>query len=345
MSNFTDTAAAGVQAAGGILGSAVTGIVNAHMQNQANKFNERMYEKQKQDEIDFWRMNNDYNLPSNQVARLLSAGVNPASQFGEGTFVGNSANAPSAPNPEPFQMANFNDIGKGFISASQAWLQSQLVKSQINLNDAKATEGLTHVEKLKAETKQIYETLEPTVAKLISEANLNDEHTLKLAQDIQSSTKLVNAQIEDIGSEIELRKKQGQKIDSDILLNDARIDELFTSIQYTCEQMRGLKSNNDVQILYNTYIMPFQKAFADFDLQTKSEENFQAYLQSRMLAKSVSVFEKLGYSDALAELNNLKANTAYTQHRDDNITIENWLEFFKIMSTTFVGMKMAGRKK
>lgn len=86
-----------------VLGQAVdlaTGGFNTFAQigtNLVNRlFANRERERQKQTELEFWRMNNDYNHPSSQMARLREAGLNPHLVYGTGA-VANSSSAPSAP--------------------------------------------------------------------------------------------------------------------------------------------------------------------------------------------------------------------------------------------------------
>lgn len=59
-------------------------------------------ERQKQTELEFWRMNNEYNHPSSQMKRLREAGLNPHLVYGSGT-VANSSSAPSAPQRAQWQ--------------------------------------------------------------------------------------------------------------------------------------------------------------------------------------------------------------------------------------------------
>lgn len=66
----------------------ISGIFNMFSQLAQNSWNslqaqinrrwqEQMYEKQYQDNINLWKMQQDYNTPANQVARLKEAGINP----------------------------------------------------------------------------------------------------------------------------------------------------------------------------------------------------------------------------------------------------------------------------
>lgn len=79
----------GSSVAGGFLG----GLFNANQAKKNRAFQERMYDKQVEDNIKFWNMQNEYNLPSAQLQRLRDAGLNPLLMYGEGGVqnVANSA--------------------------------------------------------------------------------------------------------------------------------------------------------------------------------------------------------------------------------------------------------------
>lgn len=68
-----------------------------NMNRKNRRFAEKMYRQQYQDELEFWRMNNQYNHPTAQMERLRNAGLNPHLVYGNGA-VANSSSAPSAPN-------------------------------------------------------------------------------------------------------------------------------------------------------------------------------------------------------------------------------------------------------
>lgn len=67
-----------------------------NMNKKNRRFAEKMYRQQYQDELAFWRMNNEYNHPTAQMERLRNAGLNPHLVYGNGA-VGNSSSAPNAP--------------------------------------------------------------------------------------------------------------------------------------------------------------------------------------------------------------------------------------------------------
>lgn len=63
----------------GAIGNLFTGGMSARKQY---KYQSMLMDKQNQQQIDFWKMNNEYNAPFNQRARLEQAGLNPDLMYG-----------------------------------------------------------------------------------------------------------------------------------------------------------------------------------------------------------------------------------------------------------------------
>jgi len=82
----------GANVAGGLINAGSTARQNAESQ----QFSERMYQRQFQDNLTFWRMQNEYNSPAQQMARFKEAGLNPNLIYGQG----NSGNASSISTPD-----------------------------------------------------------------------------------------------------------------------------------------------------------------------------------------------------------------------------------------------------
>lgn len=74
--NFLENMAA---SAIGAIGNFFTGGASARKQYQ---YQSKLMDKQNQQQIDFWKMNNEYNTPFNQRARLEQAGLNPDLMYG-----------------------------------------------------------------------------------------------------------------------------------------------------------------------------------------------------------------------------------------------------------------------
>lgn len=63
----------------GTIGGIFTGGASARKQY---RYQSKLMDKQNQQQIDFWKMNNEYNTPFNQRARLEQAGLNPDLMYG-----------------------------------------------------------------------------------------------------------------------------------------------------------------------------------------------------------------------------------------------------------------------
>lgn len=82
---------------GGILGSKAqdkANKTNLQIARETNALNYKMFQEQNAYNKDMWDLNNEYNDPSNQVQRLLSAGINP--YLSGDVTSGSSSSAPSS---------------------------------------------------------------------------------------------------------------------------------------------------------------------------------------------------------------------------------------------------------
>lgn len=117
-----------------------------------NAANYRMFQESNAFTEDMWNKTNSYNDPTNQVARLRAAGINPAAVFGNGTIadagsVGSSSYAPAvtpvtqaghvnpeAPDPSFTQMAI-----NGASDSVNAFLQSMLNTAEIGFKNSSSS--------------------------------------------------------------------------------------------------------------------------------------------------------------------------------------------------------------
>lgn len=77
--NWSSIGQNAITSAIGAIGNFFTGGASARKQYQ---YQSKLMDKQNQQQIDFWKMNNEYNTPFNQRARLEQAGLNPDLMYG-----------------------------------------------------------------------------------------------------------------------------------------------------------------------------------------------------------------------------------------------------------------------
>ncbi|UPW41917.1 DNA pilot protein [Dipodfec virus RodF1_72] len=62
--------------------AAIGQVIGAVEGKRAYKYTRKLMDLQYQNQLDFWRMNNEYNSPSSQMSRYAAAGVNPYMSLG-----------------------------------------------------------------------------------------------------------------------------------------------------------------------------------------------------------------------------------------------------------------------
>ncbi|UYD39260.1 MAG: DNA pilot protein [Wigfec virus K19_180] len=76
-------------------GSAANAYAQGKMNKKTREWNEKMYAKQREDNLSQWHMQNDYNSPTAQMARLRESGLNPNLVYGNGAVANNSQSMPN----------------------------------------------------------------------------------------------------------------------------------------------------------------------------------------------------------------------------------------------------------
>lgn len=96
MPNSTTTADPAVIAATiNAVGQTGSAIAQSRINKKTMKWNEKMFDKQRQYALEDWQMMNDYNSPANQMARLKAAGLNPNLVYGHGADAGTAGSVRS----------------------------------------------------------------------------------------------------------------------------------------------------------------------------------------------------------------------------------------------------------
>lgn len=79
-----ETDAALISYSGQLLNSSMNYAAQSSINRKTQRYNREMYERQRQDALADWTMQNEYNSPMSQMARLREAGLNPNLVYGKG---------------------------------------------------------------------------------------------------------------------------------------------------------------------------------------------------------------------------------------------------------------------
>ena len=116
-------------AAGQTASAAVGAFAQGKLNKKTREWNESMYQRQLNDNIKLWNMQNEYNSPMAQMQRLKDANLNPNLVYGTGTVANNASTPKSGElkswNPRTPDIAA---IGNGFAAYQNFALQ----KAQID---------------------------------------------------------------------------------------------------------------------------------------------------------------------------------------------------------------------
>lgn len=126
----------------GAIGNFFTGGSSARKQYQ---YQSKLMDKQNQQQIDFWKMNNEYNTPFNQRARLEQAGLNPDLMYGGSGNIGQSQ-MPSAASPGSAPNVDYGSFSDNLRFAMQAQVMDAQVSKIEQENKLLAEQALNQAQ-------------------------------------------------------------------------------------------------------------------------------------------------------------------------------------------------------
>lgn len=139
----------------GAIGNFFTGGASARKQYQ---YQSKLMDKQNQQQIDFWKMNNEYNTPFNQRARLEQAGLNPDLMYGGSGNIGQSQ-MPSAASPGSAPNVDYGSFSDNLRFAMQAQVMDAQVSKIEHENRLLAEQALNQAEQRELLSAQAKEAL------------------------------------------------------------------------------------------------------------------------------------------------------------------------------------------
>ncbi|QCS36167.1 minor capsid protein [Capybara microvirus Cap1_SP_145] len=191
-----------------LLGGGLNALSTASSNRQSFKYSKKLAEFQNDLQLQNWNLENQYNLPVNQLQRLKSAGINPALAYSNGNLQ-NTASDLQAPSISQF---NNKPIDMSFLG--NAINQSLQLQSQLRLQGAQTKELETRSDENEA---KIVETL--------TRSGMNEKQALYIAQlQSESEQKIKNMEQEFINLKQTLDNLKSQKRLTDYQANIASVN-------------------------------------------------------------------------------------------------------------------------
>lgn len=230
----------------GAIGNFFTGGASARKQYQ---YQSKLMDKQNQQQIDFWKMNNEYNTPFAQRARLEQAGLNPDLMYG-GSGNMPQSQMPSAASPGSAPNVDYGSFSDNLRFAMQAQVmdaqvskiehENQLLAEQAltqaslrDLQSGQAADALARAEHQKiynrhADTRYLLENETRSLKNTLLGADVNSYETrLRLDQQrVANDNMRAKVQVLQLGLSQKKLKADMEKIRADVAESVARLKVL-----------------------------------------------------------------------------------------------------------------------
>lgn len=125
--------AAGIAAGANLIGGVVNNAYQQSTNRASRRWQEKMYDKQRADNLSDWSMSNEYNSPQQQMARLKMAGLNPNLVYGNGAQAGEAAGVKAASHGNWNPQAPELPLGTAAGAGIAAYQDARLKDAQIDL--------------------------------------------------------------------------------------------------------------------------------------------------------------------------------------------------------------------
>lgn len=333
---MADWFGSGLQTLGSIGSSLVGGIFSANQARKNRAFQERMYNKQVEDNINFWKMQADFNLPSAQLQRIKDAGLNPLLMYSNGGVSNVATSAPASATAPSGSQASYQFenpfAGFGLLSSQQRQIESQidLNKSAENKNVAEALESAERTIKTREESDKIRSEAEYNWRSMKDRLFLNvAERRLK-----EAFANTEEWKVNEIKKTIESVDKNMEWVDAQInnanRITDQQIRESETriknSIKETAQRIATLKAEE-------------RKAYADAWLARENARTTHDVRDSLVEKYKADMRKAIADGDA-QELENIMNNYAFDKMPapgSSNWKFQKWIENWVLPVTSSIG--------
>ncbi len=200
----------------------------------------QLMDKQNQFNLDMWHQTNEYNSPSAQVERLQAAGLNPAAMFGNVTSSQNlTSSSPS------FGMPPASSSGFGMPSFGMPGFNSALVSSVLGMMDAVTNISKRRAETINLEEDAKLKAAQAGAVPFdvaLTKARTEYQETVNKWSDLSEQERLKNlrAATTQMQSQQHLTDTQAKQIEEMLpyisKLNEAQLDKLGSDISLSLQQ-------------------------------------------------------------------------------------------------------------
>lgn len=306
----------GIQALGSIGTNIIGGLFSANQAKKNRAFQERMYKQQYQDSIDFWKMQQDYALPSAELQRIKDAGLNPLLMYSDGAGVQqvSQPQLPSAPHGAQAQASFQNPFaGFGLMQAQADALKAQAgnLRSDSELKVQQALESAARTIKereqanreglgYKFEYDSYYDRLESIKLQNDAEraqASLNDalaNTEVSKRNEIEANIKRIDNEASYIDAKMQSETKMTEQ---EIKESNQRIDN---SIKTTLATVRNLDAQGQKAFAEAAYARA-QKVLID-------NPEYRKYFNAEQLGRAYKALMEGRNDEFVAQINKWRAD-------------------------------------
>lgn len=220
---------------------------NLELAKYQNQWQTQENEKAYQRSLQMWNLQNQYNSPTQQMARLRSAGLNPNLAYGSGVSGNSSGSAPQyqAADIKRAEMQPYRGWNLGLTDAVSQFLAVRANKAQVDNMEAQnalirqqtATEG-TRQANIAASTAR-------------SEFDLAQANRLKDVSVARAEAEMSKAQ-HDSSSSWARSQQEWVKVNVDKALQDTRVKLGKAQYDQVIQSVRQLIQNNDINAFRNS---------------------------------------------------------------------------------------------
>lgn len=255
---------AALSAIGGLVGGLASAGANLFMNERNNKTNAAQARLQNQWNIEQWNRENEYNLPVNQVQRMMDAGINPGLYYGQNQMINEAAASPEMTSAagqlragyiDPMMLANIGliDAQKEKTETEADVMAQKLPEELENLRQYRK-ESDKKIEELNSNILVLQEKLKtmPEERKLIIEKQLSEQFEREMRnKEFEDMCERTKAYVDDVAQKI-LESK------SRVNLNAATVADLKAATKlksqeygflalYNVERLTGIKLDNELK--------------------------------------------------------------------------------------------------